>query len=126
MFIDSAAAIAIEKQGKSDKEYANIILLGADAIIKQGVINKIGSGIIAELAYNNKIPLYIVADSWKFSKKPVPIEYRTLNEIWDKAPKNIKMKNPTFEFINKKYIKSIVSDLGILSFKKFIEKACSH
>jgi ribose 1,5-bisphosphate isomerase len=110
MFIDSAAAIAIEKENKKDKIFVNKIFLGADALLTNGIINKIGSGLISELAHNHKIPVYIIADSWKFSKKKVPIENRSLNEIWNRAPKNIKIKNPAFEFVPEKYISGIVTE----------------
>jgi len=113
-FIDSAAAVAIEK--------ANLVFLGADAILKKGVINKIGSGMFAEIAYDKKVPVYIIADSWKYTNKNVPIENRNLNEVWDKAPKNIKIKNPAFEFIKQRYIKVIVSELGVLSYNDFLKK----
>ncbi len=122
MFVDSAVATALEKENRKDKIYSDKIFLGADAILKTGVINKIGSKMIAELAYKNKIPVFIVADSWKFSKTKVPIEQRSLNEVWDKAPKKIKIQNPAFEFIEKKYIKAIVSEFGILSFEKFLKR----
>ena len=39
-----------------------------------------------------------------------------------KAPKNIKIKNPAFEFIKRKYIKFIVSELGVLSYNDFLKK----
>ena len=86
------------------------VFLGADALLKNGIINKIGSEIIAQVAKNNKIPVYVVADSWKFTKKKIQIEQRKLNEVWDKAPKNIKIKNPAFEFVPKKYIKKIITE----------------
>ncbi len=122
MFIDSAIALAIEKESKKDKIYANKIFLGADALTKNGIINKIGSKMVAELAHLHKIPLYIIADSWKFTKQKVPIEHRSLNEVWDKAPKNIKIKNPAFEFVPKKYIEGIVSEFGILSYDQFLKR----
>ena len=101
-YIDSAAMIAITK-GKGDVQ-VDKIFLGADALLKNGIINKIGSGMFAQIAYDNKVPVYVVADSWKFTKQKVPIENRKLNEVWDKAPKGIKIKNPAFEFVDKKYI----------------------
>jgi len=122
MFIDSAAAIAIEKENKRDKIFANKIFLGADALLTNGIINKIGSGLISELAYNHKIPVYIIADSWKFSKKKVPIENRSLNEVWNNAPKNVKIKNPAFEFVPEKYISGIVTELGLMKYKEFVRK----
>ncbi len=122
MFVDSAMAFAIEKESRKDKLYSTKIFLGADALLKKGIINKMGSKIVAEIALKNKIPFYIIADSWKFTNENVPIESRSLNEIWDKAPKNIKIKNPAFEFVPKKYIKAIISELGILSYSSFLKK----
>jgi len=124
MFIDSASALAIEKENKKDKIYADYVFLGADAILKNGdVINKIGSGMISEIAYKNKIPVYIIADSWKFTPKNVKIEERDFHEVWKNAPKHIKIKNPAFEKVPSRYIKAIVSELGILNPKKFVKKA---
>jgi translation initiation factor 2B subunit (eIF-2B alpha/beta/delta family) len=122
MFVDSAIAIAIEKENRKDKTYANKIFIGADALLKDGIINKIGSGMISELAYRNKIPVYIIADSWKFSKNKVPIENRSLNEIWNRAPKNIKIKNPAFEFVKKKYITGIVTEFGLMKYGEFVRE----
>lgn len=120
MFIDSALGIALGKEQGTKK--VNKVFLGADALLKTGIINKVGSKLIAQIAKINKIPVYIIADSWKFTKNKVPIEQRGLNEVWDKAPKNIKIKNPAFEFVPKKLIKEIVSDLGILSYDEFLRK----
>lgn len=122
MFADSAISFALEKEGKKDKIFANKVFLGSDAILKEGIINKIGSKVIAEISNKNKIPIYVIADSWKFTKKNVQIEQRPLNEIWDKAPKHIKIKNPAFEFVPKKYIKAIISEFGILSYDNFVRK----
>ena len=121
MFVDSAMATAIEKEGKKDKIYAKKIFIGADALLKKGVINKIGSRAIAELADHHNVPLYVIADSWKYTSERIPIEYRGLNEIWDKAPKKIKIKNPAFEFVPKKYIRYIVSELGVSIYDSFLK-----
>ncbi|VVB83585.1 Ribose 1,5-bisphosphate isomerase [uncultured archaeon] len=122
MFVDSASAIAMEKENRKDKVYVNKVFLGADALLHNGIINKIGSGLISELAYSHKIPVYIIADSWKYSRKKVPIENRSLNEIWNRAPKDIRIKNPAFEFVPKKYITGIVTELGIMKYDKFVKK----
>lgn len=113
-FVDSGMHEAIKKSG--------IVLLGADAILKSGVINKIGSAGIAEVAYIHKKPLYIVADSWKFYPKSVKVEERDFREVWKYAPKHVKIRDPAFEKIDKKYITGIVSELGILSYQKFLKE----
>ena len=120
IFIDSAIGIALSKEQGTKKP--DKVFLGCDAITKKGIINKVGSELIAQVAKNNKIPFYIIADSWKFTKEKVPTEQRKLNEIWDRAPKKIKIKNPAFEFVPKKYIRAIVSELGILSYDSFLKK----
>ncbi|MFH1326526.1 MAG: hypothetical protein ABIH59_00165 [archaeon] len=119
-FVDSATRIALIKKQETKK--VSKVFLGADALIKEGIINKVGSGMIAEIAYDNGIPVFIVADSWKFTKEKILLEQRSLNEIWDKAPKNIKIKNPAFEFVPKKYIKAIISELGVLRYSHFVKK----
>jgi len=121
-FIDAASLIAIAKENKKDKIYSTKIFLGADALLKEGVINKIGSGMIAELAKQEKVPVYIIADSWKFTTKKVSIEQRKLNEVWNNAPKNIVIKNPAFEFIPKEKITGIISEKGVFSYQEFIKR----
>lgn len=113
-FVDSAMHEAIKQ--------SDIILLGADAILKNGAINKIGSATIAEITFIHKKPIYIVADSWKFSPRNVKIEERDFHEVWANAPAHIKVKNPAFEKIDKKYIKGIISEYGILSYDTFVKK----
>ena len=121
MFVDSALGVALSREQGTKK--ASKVFIGADALTKKGVINKVGSEVIAQIAKVNKIPFYVIADSWKFSKKNIPIEQRKLNEVWDKAPKNIKIKNPAFEFVPKKLITGIISEYGLMAYDKFVKKA---
>jgi ribose 1,5-bisphosphate isomerase len=95
MFTDSAASIALTKS-QNTKE-ADIFLIGADAITKKGVINKVGSGMFAQIAKANKIPVYVLTDSLKYSKENIKIEQRNPEEVWDS--KKITIKNPAFELI---------------------------
>ena len=119
MFVDSAVSIALKKSQKTRN--VDLILLGADAILKKGVINKVGSGVIAQLAKLNKIPLYILADSWKYFPENIKIEQRDFDEVWN-TERKIKIKNPAFEKIDKKYIKGIISEFGIQSYSDFLRK----
>jgi len=119
-FIDSAARVALT--GKQKTKKATKFFIGADALLKDGIVNKIGSNMFAHIAYENKIPVYIFAGSWKFTSRPVKMEQRSFKEIWKKAPPKIKIKNPVFSFVPKKHIKAIVSEFGILSYDKFLKK----
>ena len=108
MFIDSALGVALSKEQGTKK--ATKVFLGADALLKNGIINKVGSETIARIAKQEKIPVYIIADSWKYSPKEVKLEQRTFKEIWKNAPKGIKIKNPSFEFVSKKYLKKVITE----------------
>ncbi|HEB47149.1 MAG TPA: hypothetical protein ENI22_01635 [Candidatus Pacearchaeota archaeon] len=119
-FVDSAAQVILTKrQGikKVDKFF-----LGADALLKKGIVNKIGSGMFAHIAYENKIPLYIFAGSLKFSSKKVKMEQRGFKEIWKESPSKLQIKNLAFEFVPKKYIRAIVSELGVMKYDEFLKK----
>lgn len=111
-FVDSASDIALKQ--------VDMVLLGADALLDKSVINKVGSGMISELAEDNKVPVYILADSWKYSHKNVKIEQRNFKEVWNPKKNPIHVKNPAFEAIETKNIRAIVSELGLMSYKKFL------
>ncbi|MFH1325741.1 MAG: hypothetical protein ABIH49_03170 [archaeon] len=122
MFVDSALGIALSKKQGTKK--VKKIFLGADALLKKGIINKVGSNVIAQIAKNEKIPLYIIADSWKYSPKNVELEERNFHEVWNRISKKskIKIRNPGFEFVPKKYIKKIISEKGELTYDNFLRK----
>ena len=100
----------------------DIILVGADWINNKGVINKVGSSLVADISSHYKKPLYILADSWKFSNRNLKLEQRPSEEIWNLKNKNLKIINEAFDLIPKKNIKAIISELGILTFKELLKK----
>lgn len=122
-FVDSAMGVAISKE--QGTKHVTKIMVGADALLKVGVVNKIGSEVLAQIAKNEKIPFYVVADSWKYSPKKIKLEMRDFHEVWKEMPKNspIKVKNPAFELIKKKWITGIFTDLGFMRYKTFLKKA---
>ena len=119
MIIDSAAGDILDKIPILPE--ANLMIIGADAVLQNSIVNKIGSRMFAELANKHKIPVYIATDSWKFTNRSVKIEERSFKEVWESA-KNIKIRNPAFETVPAKYITAIISELGILTPKEFIKK----
>jgi len=110
-FVDSAAREGLRK--------ADMVLLGADAITSEGnVINKIGSGLIAEAAERQGIPVYICTHSLKFDPLTLEgyrekIEERGTEEVWKGAPKGVTVVNPSFEVIESDLIAGVISELGI-------------
>ena len=118
MFVDSGMHGAIE--------ISDIVVLGADALLRKGVINKIGSAAVGEIAKVHRKPVYILADSWKFFPKSIRIEERDFREVWKKSPKTLKVRNPAFELLPKKYITKIISELGIMGYDEFLKKVAKR
>jgi len=119
-YVDSAMKLAIKQ--------ADAIFLGADSISALGVENKIGSGLVCELAKHYDVPVFICAHSFKinalsFIGKEEEIEERAASEVWPKAPKNVKIENPAFEKIEPKHITAVISELGVQDLPSFIEEA---
>ncbi|HRZ85754.1 MAG TPA: translation initiation factor eIF-2B [Candidatus Paceibacterota bacterium] len=121
-FVDSAVDLALS--GSQGFNKVNKVIIGSDAILRNGdVINKVGSNMIADLAKFHRIKLYVVGDSWKFTRKNILLEQRSYKEVWDnKVPRSIKIKNPSFEKVPSKNISFIISELGILTPKEFVKK----
>jgi len=119
LFVDSAARIALKK--------ADIILFGCDAMTTTKIYNKIGSEMFAIIANNYKIPVYIATDSWKFDARSIygeetKLEKRPTEEIWENPPKGVKILNPAFEKIDSNLVTAIISELGFLLHKSFMEE----
>lgn len=117
-YVDSGARLALKK--------ADIMIIGADAILFDGsVINKIGTGMFAQIAKDYGIPVYVAADSWKFDSgsilgKDVSIEERPTEEIWNRRSINLTIKNYAFEKVERDLITGIISELGIYAPESFV------
>ena len=114
IFPDLAAESALRK--------CDLFLFGADAFLKKGVVNKIGTQLLCNIAKEYKIPAYSCGVSLKFTKK-AKIEFRSGREVWDERNKKIEVVNPSFDFTKKKYIIGVISELGILSYRDFVKQA---
>lgn len=118
--IDSAARLALKK--------ADLFLFGADAITADGnIVNKIGTGLFAEMANKLDVPCYSCTVAWKFDPETMwgeeeKIEQRKASEIWPGKPKNVKVLNPAFEVVRENMIDGIISELGILTVSDFIQQ----
>jgi translation initiation factor 2B subunit (eIF-2B alpha/beta/delta family) len=114
VFPDLAAEAALKK--------CEIFFFGADAFLKKGVVNKIGTELLCKVAKEYKIPSYSCGVSLKYTKN-VKIESRSGREVWDERSKRIQIVNPAFDFTKRKYLTGVISELGILDYKSFVRKA---
>ena len=123
MTTDSAAAYIISKE---DKISIDLVLLGCDAILPdKGVFNKIGSYDMALSAHEAKIPVFIAGSLLKTSIKPLIIEERKAEEVWEKKPRNLKILNLAFDFIPQRFIVGMTTEFGLVKpkeIKKLVSK----
>jgi len=108
------------------------VIVGSDRIVRDAVINKIGTYGIAVLAHEHHIPFYAAAPSSTFdlthSAKEVVIEERSPDEVTcfssqRIAPIGINAFNPAFDITPFKYVSAIICEKGVFSptgFKKLL------
>lgn len=97
------------------------VVVGADALRKEGVVNKVGTSLLAFSANYHHRPFYVVANVMKMDKRSkFSIEERPLAEIYGKittAKKNlhgIKARNPAFDITPWKYVTAVITDEGVM------------
>ncbi|MBV9699689.1 MAG: S-methyl-5-thioribose-1-phosphate isomerase [Candidatus Eremiobacteraeota bacterium] len=119
LMADSAAAIAIERQG------IDLVIVGADRIAANGdTANKIGTYGLAILAAHHGIPLYVAAPRSTFDLQirngaAIPIEERAADEVSGfahtrVAPPDARVYNPAFDVTPHHLIAAFVTEHGIL------------
>ncbi|MEM3135038.1 MAG: S-methyl-5-thioribose-1-phosphate isomerase, partial [Candidatus Bathyarchaeia archaeon] len=100
------------------------VFVGADRIVRDAVINKIGTYNIAVLAHEHNIPFYVAAPLSTFNlnatSKDVIIEERKPEEVTHIrsiriAPHGVSVLNPAFDITPIKYVNAIICEMGILS-----------
>ncbi len=110
---------AVDAAMRTELDGCVAVFLGADALLRDGsVANKIGSGLLAELAFSRRIPVYILASSWKYDERPpsgyeATLEHRSPSEVWPDAPKGVSVRNIAFEIVDARHITAFVTELGI-------------
>jgi len=114
-------------------DQVDLVLIGVDSILKDGsVVNKIGTYPLAVIAKTKKIDVFAVGDSFKYNLRShygqnILIEKKPSKEIYNNSPKrNFEIHNYYFDVTPSEYIDGIISDLGILSIQKFVERAMDY
>lgn len=98
----------------------DVVFVGADALTSEGnVVNKIGTGGIAVIASEARVPFYVVSEMLKFDAETLgggceKIEQRNPAEVWNEAPSQLKVKNPAFDVTPNRYIHGLICEEGII------------
>jgi ribose 1,5-bisphosphate isomerase len=95
-------------------QHIDMVIIGSDAMRKEGFVNKVGTYLIAEEAKRHKKPVYVVGSHFKFdSRKKFILEERPAREILPKPIKGVRVRNPAFDLVPWKYVTEVITDEGI-------------
>ncbi len=104
--VDAAAAKLV---GECDA-----VVLGADSVGDDGIMNKIGSKGLAQAAHAAGVPVYVLADETKMLPVGFPQildDDRPGGEVWD-APHGVEVWNRYFEVTPMEYVTAVVTERG--------------
>jgi len=118
MTVDSAIANYVRK--------ADYCFIGCDVISSTFLINKVGSRMISILCDKYDVPLYVCSLSYKFEPESLEgvgtdVELRSPKEVWDKAPRKLKILNPAFDVVDFEGVTGFVTELGVMPPDSFIK-----
>jgi methylthioribose-1-phosphate isomerase len=99
------------------------VVVGADRIVRDAVLNKIGTYNVAVLAFEHGIPFFVAAplstmDQSRTSEDTI-IEERSSQEVTNVgseriAPEGVKVLNPAFDITPLEYVDAVITEQGIL------------
>ncbi len=110
--VDSAMHLFMKK--------ADLCIVGADAITSMGdLINKIGTSTVAHIARAQDVSFYSAAELYKYDPLTLygnreQIEERDREEVWEGAPRNVKVRNPAFDATAARYINGYITEIGVI------------
>jgi methylthioribose-1-phosphate isomerase len=112
------------------KGLVNKVVVGADRIVQDAVINKIGTFTVAVLAKEHGVPFYVAAPKSTFDLtrkwKDVVIEERNPAEVThvgsqEIATRGVNVLNPAFDITPLKYVSAIICESGIYYKEDFVK-----
>lgn len=112
LLVDALAGTAIDGCDR--------LLVGADAITRRGIVNKIGTRLAALAARDRGVPVTVLAESSKAWVRPVELNLGLLTgrlrepkEVWDAAPHGVEVVNLYFERTPLELVTEIVDEHGV-------------
>jgi len=106
------AALALGLEG------THAVLVGADAIGPDALINKTGTLMIGAAAALKGVPFYVAATRDKFAMPALwphlAVREGPTADVWDAPPPGTLVRNPYFEAVPLDLVSGIISDHGVL------------
>lgn len=97
------------------------VLVGSDALRKGGIVNKIGTTLLALSAKQYRKPFYVAANTLKLdNRKKFAIEERYTREVY-RHIKGVKIRNPAFDVTSWGLITVVITEKGIKKPKEILK-----
>lgn len=106
------------------RKMIDLVIVGADRIVRNAVANKIGTYSIAVLAHEHEVPFYVAAPMSTFdlhhTAEDITIEERNPDEVTKIgsrrfAPRGTTALNPAFDITPIKYVTRIICEKGVFT-----------
>jgi translation initiation factor eIF-2B subunit delta len=110
--------IVVDSAAPSLMGECDVVIVGADAVTPEGVVNKIGTYALALAAREQKVPFYVLAGQEKFLPLPLLIEERDPKEVTQEAIPHSKVENRYFDCTPLKLITGVVTQDGVIPGKE--------
>ena len=110
------------------KRLVSKVIVGADRIVRDAVVNKIGTYAIAVLAKEHGIPFYVAAPKSTFdlehTSADVVIEERPVEEVTHvgsrrTVPQGVNVLNPAFDITPLEYVTAVICEDSVLRKEDF-------
>ncbi len=94
-------------------EKATLALVGADNVTRDGaVVNKVGTYLLALACYDNGVPFYAAAESFKLHPELTSEEVEIVERPYVKQ--GYRVRNLLFDITPWRHIRGIITELGVL------------
>ena len=103
------------------------LLVGADAVTPGWILNKTGTSMLAAVAAERGVPVYVAATRDKFmdsrAARLLRIGEHEPSVVWDTAPPGVAVRNVWFERVPGDRPTGVITEVGTLS-PDMLEEAC--
>ena len=110
VFADAALGHALDD--------CDAVIVGADAVSPEWVLNKSGTRMLAADASRRGMPVFVVAGREKFVGASTAARLAVVDaggaSVWAGAPAGVEIRNPLFERTPLDLITGVISDIGVL------------
>jgi translation initiation factor 2B subunit (eIF-2B alpha/beta/delta family) len=107
--------VITEAQAALALNSCDAFVIGCDAVFSDGsVANKVGSALIAAACRRAGVPVIVVGDTWKLaSRREYAAEPHPGEEVWNRAPGGVIVRNDYFEVVPAGLVGWIVTEEGV-------------